>query len=187
MDIRTLASRRTGFAAAAVIIAAAALAAACSSSTSSADKTATAQAGAPASTAAATSAAAPTVASSPTTAAATSSTPASGSPTVSAATSGDPRLVDAGGMTLYVFLKDTANSGKSACTAACAANWPALTVPAGTTPTAGSGLAALGVITRDDGSTQVTYKGMPLYHFAGDKAPGDENGKSIPNWTLAVP
>src|ERR1700686_2749444 len=35
-------------------------------------------------------------------------------------------------MTVYTFAKDTANSGKSACSGGCLATWPALTVPAGT-------------------------------------------------------
>src|SRR5690242_16568876 len=33
-------------------------------------------------------------------------------------------LVDSKGMTVYTFDKDTANSGKSACTGGCAENWP---------------------------------------------------------------
>jgi predicted lipoprotein with Yx(FWY)xxD motif len=81
-------------------------------------------------------------------------------------------------MTVYTFTKDTANSGKSACAGACIATWPALTVPAGSKPTAGTGAGGkLGTITRsDDGSLQVTYNGLPLYFFSGDHAAGDSNG-----------
>ncbi len=82
------------------------------------------------------------------------------------------------GMTVYTFTKDVKDSGTSACTDTCIANWPAVTVAAGATPIGGDGVAGtLGTITRaDDGSLQVTYNGMPLYFFANDKAPGDANG-----------
>ena len=45
----------------------------------------------------------------------------------------------------------------------------------------------LALITRDDGTMQVTYKGLPLYYFGGDKAAGDTNGAAIPNWGVAKP
>ena len=38
----------------------------------------------------------------------------------------DGVMVDAKGMTVYTFDKDTADSGKSACTGKCADNWPAV-------------------------------------------------------------
>lgn len=109
------------------------------------------------------------------------STPAAGATTVMTATVGSQgTLVVAGsnGMTVYTFSKDVANSGTSACTGGCITKWPALTVPAGATPTAGSGVTGkLATITRtDDGTLQVTYNGLPLYFFANDKAPGDANG-----------
>ena len=153
---------------------------ACGGGTSSGDKTATAAAGAPAK-------AAPTSVATKAAATSVATVAVASKATVSIATSGDRRFVDSNGMTLYVFLKDTAGSGTSACTAGCAAAWPAATVPAGTTPTPGDGVDGLGVIKRDDGTMQVTYDGLPLYRFASDKAPGDENGKSVPNWTLATP
>jgi predicted lipoprotein with Yx(FWY)xxD motif len=91
------------------------------------------------------------------------------------------------GMTVYNFTQDTKDSGKSACTGNCAATWPALTVPAGGTPTAGTGVTGkLGTITRDDGSLQVTYNGLPLYFFGNDKAPGDANGV-YPGWVAVKP
>ena len=91
------------------------------------------------------------------------------------------------GMTVYNFTNDVKDSGKSACTGGCLTKWPALTVPAGATPTAGSGVTGkLATITRDDGTLQVTYNGLPLYFFANDKAPGDANGVYT-NWVAVKP
>jgi predicted lipoprotein with Yx(FWY)xxD motif len=107
-----------------------------------------------------------------------------------AKTIGSQTILIAGsnGMTVYTFTSDTAGSGKSACSGGCLTKWPALTVAAGATTTAGSGVTGqLGTITRvDDGSLQVTYNGLPLYFFQNDKAPGDTNG-SYPNWNLVKP
>jgi predicted lipoprotein with Yx(FWY)xxD motif len=101
-------------------------------------------------------------------------------------------LVDASGMTLYAYAKDTPNSNASNCTDACASTWPAFmtqgnpTVGSSATASDGTQLDAskLGTITRADGSTQVTYNGWPLYYFSGDKAPGDINGE---NWFVMPP
>jgi predicted lipoprotein with Yx(FWY)xxD motif len=114
---------------------------------------------------------------------------ASSSTTVMAATAGGSTvLAGSNGMTVYNFSKDTANGGTSACTGGCITKWPALTVPAGTTPTAASGVTGkLGTITRaDDGTLQVAYNGLPLYFYSGDKAAGDTNG-NYPNWSLVKP
>jgi predicted lipoprotein with Yx(FWY)xxD motif len=101
-------------------------------------------------------------------------------------TAGDA-LVGKDGKTLYFFAKDT--SGTSTCTGGCANNWPAFTLGAGETATAGSGVTAswLATVKRSDGSTQVTYNGHPLYYFAGDKAAGDANGQGISGiWFIAT-
>jgi predicted lipoprotein with Yx(FWY)xxD motif len=92
------------------------------------------------------------------------------------------------GMTVYNFAKDVKDSGTSACTGGCITTWPALTVAAGESPVAGSGVTGeLGTITRpDDGTLQVTYKGLPLYFFANDQVPGDANGV-YENWTAVQP
>lgn len=109
--------------------------------------------------------------------------PASGaSPTVSASTvSGVGKvLVDASGLTLYYYKQD--GGGSSACTGSCATAWPPLLLPAGeTTPVAGSGVDAskLGIITRSDGSTQVTYDGWPLYTYQGDSSAGQAAGQGV--------
>jgi predicted lipoprotein with Yx(FWY)xxD motif len=46
-------------------------------------------------------------------------------------------------------------------------------------PKAGGGVKAnlLGTTRRDDGKTEVTYKGHPLYTFVEDRAPGDTTGQ----------
>lgn len=110
--------------------------------------------------------------------------------TVMAASAGSAGMVlvaGLNGMTVYTFTSDVANSGKSACTGGCATTWPPLTITAGTTPTVGSGASGkLGTISRDDGSTQVTYNGLPLYFFHGDTKPGDTNGHYT-KWNLVTP
>jgi predicted lipoprotein with Yx(FWY)xxD motif len=83
-------------------------------------------------------------------------------------------LVDSEGMTLYEFTEDEGMT--SVCYGECEAAWPP--VVASAKPTAGEGAmsADLGTTKRKDGTEQVTYKGHPLYTFAGDKAPGEANG-----------
>jgi predicted lipoprotein with Yx(FWY)xxD motif len=121
---------------------------------------------------------------------AAASQPAAAGGTVLAKTINGQTILVAGsnGMTVYTFTKDTAGSGASTCTGGCLAKWPALTVPAGSAPTAGDGVTgALATITRpDDGTLQVTYNGLPLSFYVGDKAPGDTTG-SYPNWNLVKP
>jgi predicted lipoprotein with Yx(FWY)xxD motif len=107
---------------------------------------------------------------------ATTAAQAAGGATVAVASSklGDI-LVDDKGRTLYAFTKDQGD--QSACTGQCVANWPALTGPA----TAGTGAQAglLSVAMQANGSSQVTYGGKLLYHFAGDKQAGDTNGQGV--------
>ncbi len=96
-------------------------------------------------------------------------------------------LTDSKGMTLYQFAKDQANV--SNCNGGCATAWPPLAVAAGQTPTAGDGISGkLDVITRQDGSRQVTYTGLPLYAFSGDSKPGDTNGQGVAGvWSIVHP
>ena len=86
-------------------------------------------------------------------------------------------LVDQSGLTLYRYTPD--GTGKTTCTGGCAAAWPPLTLPSGAThavPGAGVTASALGTITRPGGALQVTFQGMPLYRFAGDKKVGQHQG-----------
>ena len=92
------------------------------------------------------------------------------------------------GKTLYVFANDSANSGKSTCNTGCVDSWPPFTAESLDEVKPDSGVTGkLALITRDDGTMQVSYNGKPLYYFAADKAAGDTNGASIPKWSVAKP
>ena len=87
--------------------------------------------------------------------------------------------------TVYTFNSDT--PGVSNCKGGCIGTWPSLTLTGGQTPTGGPGVTGqLGTITRDDGSLQVTYKGLPLYFFHSDSKPGDTKG-NYTGWSLVKP
>jgi predicted lipoprotein with Yx(FWY)xxD motif len=91
------------------------------------------------------------------------------------------------GRSLYVLTKDS--SGKSTCSGTCAANWPPFLLNPGDTVKAGSGVTGtIASFTRDDGTTQVTINGMPLYYFARDTTAGQVLGQGIGGvWFLAGP
>lgn len=94
-------------------------------------------------------------------------------------------LTDGNGMTLYVFLQDSAN--RSNCAGTCAATWPPLLVT--DTITIPAGLPGnMGAILRSDNTTQVTYNSMPLYRYSADRAPGDANGQGFnAKWYVVTP
>lgn len=96
-------------------------------------------------------------------------------------------VVDAKGMSLYFFTKDTKDSGSSACTGSCMVQWPPLTTTSAS-PTAEGVTGKLGTITTADGKKQVTLNGMPLYYFAKDTKAGDVLGEGVGGvWYLADP
>lgn len=120
---------------------------------------------------------------------ATGGVPVTGAATVAVSESADfgSILVDGEGMSLYLFTKDTQNSGASTCVDDCLAKWPPLLTDGD--PVAGEGVdeTLLGTITRDDGTTQVTYNGWPLYYNAEDTAAGDTNGQGVGDvWFLVT-
>ena len=85
----------------------------------------------------------------------------------------DGALVAANGITLYTFDADKASPGKSMCHGPCAALWPPLL--AGAEPATSN----YSVITRDDGTRQVAYKGKPLYFYKADQKAGDRTGDNF--------
>jgi predicted lipoprotein with Yx(FWY)xxD motif len=98
-----------------------------------------------------------------------------------------PFLVDADGMTLYLFTRD--EPGASNCTDGCAEAWPPLLIEDGKSPVAGEGLpGALGTTERDDGTVQITYNGSPLYYWVSDMEAGDTTGHGVNDvWFVVDP
>ena len=91
-------------------------------------------------------------------------------------------LTGPNGMTLYTHAGDSATS--STCTGGCATAWPPLTTTG--QPTAGAGVTGqLGTLTRADGTTQVTYGGLPLYYWQGDTKAGDMTGDGVNGFSVA--
>lgn len=96
-------------------------------------------------------------------------------------------LVDGEGMTLYMFTEDSED--QSACEDECLTAWPPLTVDGEAVAGDGVDEELLGTFTRDDdGSTQVTYDGHPLYFYATDSEPGDTTGQGVvDSWYVLSP
>jgi predicted lipoprotein with Yx(FWY)xxD motif len=87
------------------------------------------------------------------------------------------------GRTLYTHAGDSSTA--STCDGSCAAAWPPLSTTS--QPMAGAGVTGpLGTVTRSDGSTQVTYDGMPLYYWQGDTKAGDVTGNGVEGFSVAT-
>lgn len=86
-------------------------------------------------------------------------------------------IVDGSGRTVYAFTTDPLND--PTCYDTCADTW--LPVLAKGDPAGGVGIdaSAAGVAPRRDGAKQATYKGHPLYHYAGDKDDRDAGGQGL--------
>jgi predicted lipoprotein with Yx(FWY)xxD motif len=106
-----------------------------------------------------------------------SSSPASNADAATASTKLGTIIVDGKGMTAYVYLKDTANSGVSTCTGSCSSAWPAITSKSATP----SVTAITGTVGITKTGQQITINGLPIYTFASDSAPGDTNGQGVGN------
>ena len=139
--------------------------------------------------AAATSAASTTESASTTEGASTSAAAAADATVATAdnATIGQPILVNAAGMTIYLFVPD-GTATTSAVPEGIKANWPP--VVADGTPVAGDGVDAskLTVAPQPDGTMQVAYNGHLLYTFLNDTAPGQANGQDLGDaWYVVSP
>jgi predicted lipoprotein with Yx(FWY)xxD motif len=67
----------------------------------------------------------------------------------------------------------------SSCSGECTAVWPPVATTGKPQATEGALASKLGMITRSDGKSQVTYNGRPLYFFAKDGDAGDTYGQGI--------
>ncbi|MGB8196666.1 MAG: hypothetical protein WCF25_06640 [Acidimicrobiales bacterium] len=91
-----------------------------------------------------------------------------------------PTLTLKNGDTLYRLTKDSKN--KSVCTGQCATIWVPVLLATGQKTPVGSGVSHLGSFTRANGTHQVTYEGIPLYTFSGDKKAGQVTGNIKDTW-----
>jgi predicted lipoprotein with Yx(FWY)xxD motif len=90
-------------------------------------------------------------------------------------------LADASGNALYTYNADT--TGVSNCTGACLTAWPAY-VDTGSTTNLPTGVST--IKRSDNGQTQYTYNGKPLYYFASDSQ-GQVTGNGVENFSVATP
>ena len=91
-------------------------------------------------------------------------------------------FVDANGMTLYTFDRDTSGH-TSTCEGQCTERWIPLAAPADA-----EAKGDFTVISRSDGSQMWAYRYRPLYTSQSDHAPGDINGFDAGNlWHVARP
>jgi len=96
----------------------------------------------------------------------------------SASTSKGTVLENSAGLPLYTL------AAGASCTGACAQAWPFVTVPAGTTPKAGTGVTGTLGTTMTGGMTVVTYNGKALYTFLSDSA-GQVTGDGVAGFSVA--
>lgn len=90
-------------------------------------------------------------------------------------------LANSSGMALYTYGGDT--KGVSNCTGSCLSNWPAY-IDTGSTTGLPTGVST--IKRTDNGETQYTYNGLPLYTFVGDSS-GQVTGNGVSNFTVAKP
>jgi predicted lipoprotein with Yx(FWY)xxD motif len=90
-------------------------------------------------------------------------------------------LADPNGMPLYTYNADS--KGVSNCTGACLSNWPIYAV-SGSTSNLPAGVST--IKRSDNGQTQYTYNGLPLYYFTGDSK-DKVNGDGVENFSIAKP
>ena len=90
------------------------------------------------------------------------------------------------GLTLYLTDGDTV-ANQSTCSGECTIAWipfsvsEPLSLPANVT-------GELALFEREDGTTQLSYNGMPLYTYNADAGPGDTLGAGVAGvWWLAAP
>jgi predicted lipoprotein with Yx(FWY)xxD motif len=96
------------------------------------------------------------------------------------ANAGGQAFVDDRNMTLYVLAPS--KGGELCADADCRANWIAAAAP----EMAGR-VGDFAAVSRRDGVRQWTYKGWPLYRFAGDDNPDDANGAGAdPRFQVAL-
>jgi predicted lipoprotein with Yx(FWY)xxD motif len=92
-----------------------------------------------------------------------------------------PVLVDANGMTLYIYDADLPD--RPACYSLCALMWPPAEASTDAQPK-----GDFTIVNRDGGSRQWQYKHKPLYGYRLDSKPGEVSGDGVDGvWHAAKP
>lgn len=87
-------------------------------------------------------------------------------------------VIDGRGYVLYRSALDRPSPTRSACTGTCTDRWLPVPAAAGL-QLSGINRELVGTYRRADGRTQLTLGGWPLYEYAGDRTPGDVNGRGV--------
>jgi predicted lipoprotein with Yx(FWY)xxD motif len=95
-------------------------------------------------------------------------------------------VVNAKGRTVYRFEKDDNNPPRTACAGDCLKTWQPVLAPNGVQVDDGIDNQLVGVITRPDGSKQLTLKGWPLYYFHKDLKLGQIAGHGVKGQWFAI-
>ncbi|MEJ3743637.1 hypothetical protein WEI85_10140 [Actinomycetes bacterium KLBMP 9797] len=88
-------------------------------------------------------------------------------------------VVDQDGFTLYRFEKDTTDPAASNCVQKCEQVWPPAYTEDGEPELVGVADEKVGVITRADGTKQLTLGDWPLYRYIGDTKPAAWKGQGV--------
>jgi predicted lipoprotein with Yx(FWY)xxD motif len=98
-------------------------------------------------------------------------------------------VVDQEGWVLYRFDGDKSKpAAKSTCVGDCAKVWPPAYTEDGKPDISGVDPDDVGVVTRADGTKQLTIADWPVYRYAGDKKPGQWLGQNVGSkWFVIEP
>lgn len=97
-----------------------------------------------------------------------------------------PFVISGDGRTVYRFDRDSSAPPASRCGTACLRSWEPLLAPDGFRAEAGIEPDLVGVLTRPDGSRQLTLDGWPMYHFRRDTRLGQTAGHGVGNAWFAI-
>lgn len=96
-------------------------------------------------------------------------------------------VTDADGLPLYRYDKDVPKPSKSNCEGECAKAWKPVLADKAPMAT-GVDPISMGVLTRPDGTKQLTIAGWPQYTYAEDRTAGDMKGQGKGGvWFVTAP
>lgn len=98
-------------------------------------------------------------------------------------------LANGEGRPLYLFTADS-QGHSSSCYETCAQRWPPVLAPGSAADSAVKS-SMIGTIQRENGESQLTYNGWPLYYFTKDSASDNITGQDVHSfggeWYLVSP